>query len=167
MKLKKQKYNFENLDQFLSIIMDTELADLYYPSGKFLEKELEEAKNIDEIYLIKDEDINEDIGVLWFNKKGIFHAFPYLHLIVVKKEFQAKGYGRALLELFEKEALEDNGKSLIKNKVFLLVNEKNEKATKLYVGQGYKKQGELKGLYRKELKEYLMGKELKRYEGSI
>ncbi len=160
MKLKKQKYTISTLEKITGIIMETELGNLYYPSKKFLEKELLESQNLDEIYLIIDEEIQEEVGVLWFNKKGIFHAYPYLHLIVVKKELQDKGYGRALLDLFEAESLVDNGRTLIKNKAFLVVNEKNEKALKLYEKNGYEKQGELNGLYRKNLKEYLMSKDI-------
>ena len=60
------------------------------------------------------------------------------------------GIGKALLEAFESMAFE------ISNKVFLVVADFNPSAKRFYGAHGYRQVGEIPGLYRPGITEYLM-----------
>lgn len=93
------------------------------------------------------------IGFIWYLPEGAFHCHPYLHIVAVKEEYRGKGVGKELIGFFEELAF---GKS---DKIFLVVADFNLKSKGLYEKIGYRQVGELPGLYRRGITEYLMMKE--------
>jgi ribosomal protein S18 acetylase RimI-like enzyme len=94
------------------------------------------------------------LGFIWYILGGVFHSFPYLHIIAIKEEFRNLGIGRKLLDYFEQVI--SNGCS----KVFLVVADFNPKAKHLYKSIGYKEVGIIPNLYKNGVTEYLMMKEI-------
>lgn len=92
-------------------------------------------------------------GFFYFIPKGCFHSFPYLHLIAVKEEYRGKGIGQKLIDYYENIACADA------SKLFLVVAGFNPKAKSFYIRNGYQQVGEIPGLYRKGIIEYIMMKE--------
>lgn len=129
----------------------------YYPSYDFLVFSLIQGIKEDYIYIGITEN-NEPIATLWYQKKGAFHCFPYLHVIAVKESAQRHGYGKRFMEFFENEIMKEGNRKLLRTKAFLLVNTENQKAINMYDECGYKCIAELQGLYRKNITERLMMK---------
>lgn len=95
----------------------------------------------------------ECAGFFYLIPKGAFHSFPYLHIIAVKEKYRGKGIGTALLGYLEELAFETA------NKIFLVVADFNPDAKRFYEANGYRQAGEIPGLYRPGITEYLMMKE--------
>lgn len=91
-------------------------------------------------------------GFLWFIIDGIFHSFPYLHIIAVKEEARSHGIGKELLKFFEGFCLKAN------TKLSLVVADFNPKAKELYKQMGYIEIGYIPNLYRQGVNECLMMK---------
>lgn len=91
MKLTSTRVNQSNLQLFIDIIMSTELGRTYYPSDAYFKKEIEKAPDDDEMLLLTDGDSKELVGVLWINRRGAFHSFPFLHVIAIKENCQGQG----------------------------------------------------------------------------
>ena len=89
--------------------------------------------------------------------EGIFHSFPYLHMIAVKNEYQNQGIGTLLLDFFENDVLL-HGKNQMRTKVFLLVGDFNRTAEQIYQKRGYQEICQIEGLYRRTITEKLMMK---------
>jgi ribosomal protein S18 acetylase RimI-like enzyme len=98
----------------------------------------------------------ECVGFTYIIPKGAFHSFPYLHIIAIKKEYRDKGIGKALLDYSECIAFETA------DKLFLVVADFNPDAKRFYERNCYRQVGEISGLYRSGITEYLMVKELKK-----
>ena len=163
MKLLTTKINESNLQTFIDIIMSTELGTTYYPTEEFLRKEIMNSSKDDEMFIIASEVAKEDIGVLWFNRHGAFHSFPFLHVIAIKDRFQGQGYGKATMDRFEALCLMGpHGQNIPATKAFLLVNTGNEAAIKMYEGRGYVCVGEVPGLFRKRVNEKIMMKNIRK-----
>lgn len=146
----------QDLEECVDIIFNTEMGQKYYPTKKILLKEVEKGQNTDEFYVAKN-DKGEILGILWYQYVGMFHAFPYLHIIAVKRIYQNYGIGSELLDFFEEDVL-INGNNHIKTKIFLAVGDFNIKAEKLYLNRGYEKICEVKGLFRKDVTERILMK---------
>ena len=161
--LKPVEETEQDRNRFAQIIMSTTLGKTYYPNEAFLRHEIVNAPIEDERFLLADEETNENIGVLWINRRGAFHSFPFLHVIAIRSEYQGRGYGREAMKLFEELCLEDTtGKKVMRTKAFLLVNCDNSVAIRMYEQFGYDCVGEIKGLFRKRTDERIMMKELRR-----
>lgn len=89
--------------------------------------------------------------------EGMFHSFPYLHIVAVKDSLRGRGIGTQLLDAFERDALE-HSVTHMRAKVFLTVADYNEEAEALYVHRGYREVGKIPGLYRRHVTEKLMMK---------
>ena len=96
------------------------------------------------------------IGFTYIIPKGAFHSFPYLHIIAIKEEFRDQGVGKALLGFSERIASE------MADKLFLVVADYNPDAKRFYERNGYRQVGEIPGLYRPGITEYLMAKNLRK-----
>ena len=94
------------------------------------------------------------IGFTYIIPKGAFHSFPYLHIIAVKEEYRDRGIGKALLDYSERIAFE------MADKLFLVVADYNPDAKRFYERNDYQQFGEIPGLYRPGITEYLMAKNL-------
>ncbi len=93
------------------------------------------------------------VGFIWYLPKGAFHSFPYIHIVAVKAALRGSGVGRALMEHVEALAFQSA------NKVFLVVADFNPSAKRFYERNGYLQVGEIAGLYRDGIAEYIMMKE--------
>lgn len=143
----------EDWNRCADIIFDTEMGKKYYPTKDYVLKELEKSQNRDEIYVARNED-EKVHGILWYQQIGMFHTFPYLHIIAVDKDYQNKGIGSKLLDFFERQVLKEC-ENQIRTKIFLTVGDFNETAENVYVNRGYAKICEIKGLFRKNITEKL------------
>ncbi len=114
---------------------------------------LEEGFDKKEIYVAESDD-SEFIGFIWFQNRGIFNWFPYLHVLVVDPEHQNKGYGSLMLDFFENHCHQEYQAV----DYFLAVGDYNQKAISLYQKSGYNIVGPIKDLYIKGISEILMHK---------
>lgn len=134
-----------------SALKNSVLGTKYFSVEGSAGKALEEGFENEEIFLAFD---NKDncLGFVWVIMNGVFHSFPYLHIIAVKKEYRGMGIGRQLLRYIEELCFQNS------SKVFLVVADFNLEARKLYEAMGYREVGILPSLYRKGITEYLMMK---------
>ena len=79
--------------------------------------------------------------------------FYYLHLIAVKEEYRGQGIGRKLIDYLENVVCADA------HRLFLVVADFNPEAKRFYEKNGYRQVGEIPGLYREGITEYIMMKE--------
>ena len=98
----------------------------------------------------------ECVGFTYIIPNGVFHSFPYLHIIAVKEEYRNKGIGRTLLHYSENIAYE------MADKLFLVVADYNPDAKRFYERNGYQQVGKIPDLYRPGVTEYMMEKDLKK-----
>jgi ribosomal protein S18 acetylase RimI-like enzyme len=132
-------------------LVNSELGKRYFSEDESARKALEEGFDRDEIYIAIDNN-NNCKGFIWIIFNGIFHSFPYIHIIAVKSEYRGQGIGQLLLQFAEKECYEKN------SKLFLVVADFNPNAKRLYKKIGYSEVGKLPNLYRDGITEYLMMK---------
>ncbi|QHQ59882.1 GNAT family N-acetyltransferase [Anaerocolumna sedimenticola] len=129
----------------------SELGDKYFSDKEFTRKALEEGFEKDEIFIAVDKN-KKCLGFIWFIMNGIFHSFPYLHVIAVNEESRGQGIGKQLLIFFEDYCFKTC------SKVFLVVADFNPDAKRLYESIGYIEVGVIPGLYREGITEQLMMK---------
>lgn len=145
----------DDLEECTDIVFSSELGKKYYPKRDLLETEIRQGMKCDKMYVCKtEEEVPSVLGVVWYQPEGIFHSFPYLHMIAVKENYQNQGIGTALLDFFERDVLE-SGKNHIRTKIFLTVGDFNDHAEEIYRKRGYEKICEIPGLFRKKVSEKL------------
>lgn len=143
--------SIENINDCEDALVNSELGIRYFSKKGSARNALEKGFAKKEIYIAMD--INQNcIGFIWFIVDGIFHSFPYLHIIAVKQESRKQGIGKKLLKFFEDSCFKDY------NKLFLVVADFNPNAKKLYEKIGYVQVGTLPSLYREGITEHLMMK---------
>jgi ribosomal protein S18 acetylase RimI-like enzyme len=91
-------------------------------------------------------------GFVWCVPGGMFHGFPYIHIISVKEAYRNKGIGKKLMDFIETLLFES------RDKIFLIVANFNPNAKRFYERNGYVQVGEIPDLYKPEITEYLMMK---------
>lgn len=132
-------------------LVNSELGRRYFSEKESARKALQEGFAKGEIYIALD--VSEGCkGFIWFILDGIFHSFPYLHIIAVKQESRNSGIGKKLLQFFEDICFKDYGK------LFLVVADFNPDAKMLYEKVGYIQVGTIPSLYRNGITENLMMK---------
>ena len=151
--------NPEDLSQCIDILFVPEIGQLYFPKRELLEAELKKSMLSDCVFVDKSMDGNTIQGVIWYQREGLFHTFPYLHMIAVHDDCKHKGVGSILMDYFEQDSLR-YGKNKMRTKVFLLVNELNTNAQKFYLNRGYEEVGRLDSLFRKGVTEKLFMKKV-------
>jgi ribosomal protein S18 acetylase RimI-like enzyme len=145
------KGNIEYINACEEALVNSELGRRYFSNKGSAKKALEEGFAKGEIYIALD--ANEECkGFIWFIVNGIFHAFPYLHIIAVKEDIRNSGIGKKLLEFFEEVCFKDY------TKLFLVVADFNPEAKRLYEKVGYVEVGIIPSLYRLGITEHLMMK---------
>lgn len=144
--------------ELAGLLFASELGSKYYPMEALLESAMEEAFDRDCIYRIEYEE--ETAGILWFQETGAFHMFPYLHMLCLREEFRGKGLGRQAMAFLEEQALCAGGRRRLKSRIFLTVGEWNTGAQKFYESLGYRELCVLPDLYRKNIAEHLLEKEV-------
>lgn len=150
----------DDLQRCSKILEQSELGQKYFvnSNGEFICKELlKEGFDNNEIHISKINDSSEIIGFSWIQPRGMFHWFPFLHVVVISKKYQGMGYGRRHMEHFESLC----SKEYKVDKAFLIVSEDNERAIGLYQHLGYKNIGNIPSLFIKDIDEVLMYKDIK------
>ena len=132
-------------------LVNSELGKRYFLELGSARKSLEEGFRKNEIYVAVD-DNNNCKGFIWVILNGIFHSFPYIHIIAVKSENRGQGIGKLLLRFVENNCFKRY------SKLFLVVAEFNPNAKRLYESIGYSEIGDIPNLYRKGISECLMMK---------
>lgn len=132
-------------------LVNSELGKRYFSEKGSARKSLEEGFSKGEIYVAINND-NDCKGFVWVVLNGIFHSFPYLHIIAVKSENRGQGIGKILLKFVEDVYCKNN------SKLFLVVADFNPDAKRLYESMGYSVIGDIPNLYRNGITECLMMK---------
>ncbi|MFZ5966412.1 MAG: GNAT family N-acetyltransferase [Bacillota bacterium] len=146
------KAEMEHLNDCAIALQNSDLGRVYFPQQNKAIQAINEGITKQEI-LVGLDSKGLFLGFIWFIRNGAFHSFPYLHIIAVKEEFRNLGIGKELLGYFEKVIAQSS-------KVFLVVADFNPKAKQLYEKCGYIEVGVIPNLYKREVTEYLMMKEL-------
>lgn len=149
MEMKIIKGTHENLKDCEEILLNSDLGKYYFTVDGSARKAIEEGLESGTLYVVLLQ--GACVGFMYYMPNGAFHSFPYLHLIVVKEECRGNGIGEKFLAYFEHIA--------DKNKYFLVVGDFNSNAKKFYERNGYRQVGEMPGLYRENITEFLMMKE--------
>ncbi len=148
-----------SLEECSAILEESDLGQKYFVNNKgdYIGRELlEEGFNNNEISVLQVGEDSETVGFSWIQARGIFHWFPFLHVVAVSKKYRKLGYGSMLMEHFESLCRTDY-KS---DKAFLVVANKNIIAKGLYQRLGYKEVGSIPNLYIENADEVLMYKEI-------
>jgi ribosomal protein S18 acetylase RimI-like enzyme len=145
------KGNMDYINDCEDALVNSELGIRYFSEKGSARKALEEGFAKEEIYIAIDNSHNCR-GFMWFILGGMFHSFPYLHIVAVKQESRKHGIGKKLLKFFEDICFKDH------TKLFLVVADFNPDAKVLYERIGYIEVGAIPNLYREGITEYLMMK---------
>ena len=132
-------------------LVNSELGIRYFSKTGSARNALVEGFAKEEIYIAMDNNQNYK-GFMWIILDGIFHSFPYLHIVAVNQERRNQGIGKKLLNFFEDSYLIDF------SKIFLVVADFNPDAKRLYEKNGYIQVGTIPNLYMEGITEYLMMK---------
>lgn len=159
MKMAIERVSAEELNQCSDILFVPEIGQLYFPKKEMLQEELEKSMDWDCVYADKSPDGETIQGVIWYQREGLFHSFPYLHMIAVRSDCRHQGIGNRLMEFFEQDSLR-GGKNKMRTKAFLLVSDFNSNAQKFYLSRGYEEMGRLDSLFRKGVAEKLLMKQV-------
>jgi ribosomal protein S18 acetylase RimI-like enzyme len=151
MKMTIIKGSIEYINDCEDALVNSELGKRYFSQKGSARKALQEGFAKGEIYIALDA-CESCKGFIWFILDGIFHSFPYLHIIAVKQESRNQGIGKKLLKFFEDNCFKDY------SKLFLVVADFNPDAKILYEKIGYIQVGTIPSLYREGITEHLMMK---------
>jgi ribosomal protein S18 acetylase RimI-like enzyme len=149
MEIKIVKGNMDYINDCEDALLNSELGKRYFTEKGRAKRSLEEGIENGEIYIAID-DNNNCKGFIWLILNGIFHSFPYIHIIAVKEENRNQGIGKKLLDFAEDICFKDY------TKLFLVVGDFNLRAKKLYEKIGYSEIGDIPNLYRDGITECLM-----------
>lgn len=145
------KGSIEYINDCEDSLVNSELGKRYFSQKGSARKALQEGFAKGEIYIALD--ASECCkGFIWFILDGIFHSFPYLHIIAVKQESRNQGIGKKLSKFFEDSCFKDY------SKLFLVVADFNPDAKILYEKIGYIQVGIIPSLYREGITEHLLMK---------
>ena len=146
-----RKGTLQHLSDCEQALLDSELGRRYFENDGSGGKAILEGLEQENLYVALSKDIC--VGFFYCIPNGCFHSFPYLHLIVVKKEYRDKGIGKKLIDFAENVVCKNAGR------IFLVVADFNPEAKYFYERNGYKQVGKMPSLYRTGITEYLMMKE--------
>jgi ribosomal protein S18 acetylase RimI-like enzyme len=132
-------------------LVDSELGRRYFSEKGSALCALEQGFCNNEILVAIDSN-NNCLGFVWVISNGIFHSFPYIHIIAVKNNYRGQGIGQLLLHYVEELYFKSH------SKLFLVVADFNPDAKRLYESIGYSVIGDIPDLYRKGITECLMMK---------
>lgn len=149
-----RKASIDYLEKCAQILEKSELGQMYFTNniGKYIGNHLlQEGFDKQEIYVaLKD---NECIGFIWLQLNGIFHWFPYIHIVIVDSDYQGKGVARELMDFAQELSRQDHS-----DRVFLMVGDYNKNAISAYVHMGYTQVGSVPSLFVKGVDELIMMK---------
>ncbi|HBI86243.1 MAG TPA: hypothetical protein DDX71_08195 [Ruminococcus sp.] len=148
-----------DMDACCEMLAESRLGEVYYPSRKMIADALEKAVSQDS-FLVAVNSADEPVGFIWYQARGMFHSFPYLHMIVVRSDQQHTGIGRKLMQTYEQDSLRLLG--ALRTKAYLLVADFNDRAFEIYRKNGYELINQFDGLFRRNVNERLMVKTITR-----
>ena len=151
METKIVKGNISFINECEDALLNSKLGEKYFSEIGSARKTLEEGFSKGEIYVAIDSD-NNCKGFVRVILDGIFHAWPYIHIITVKSEYRGQGIGKTLLKFVEDVIFKNY------EKLFLVVSDFNSDARRLYESIGYTPIGEIPNLYKNGITECLMMK---------
>ena len=137
------------------MLAESRLGTVYYPNRNMIADALDKAV-IQDNFLVAADQTDRPVGFIWFEARGMFHAFPYLHMIVVRSDQQHTGIGRQLMQAYEQASLRLLG--ALRTKAYLLVADFNDRAFEIYRKNGYELINQFDGLFRRNVNERLMVK---------
>jgi ribosomal protein S18 acetylase RimI-like enzyme len=152
------KGSINHINDCEDALVNSELGKRYFSEKRSARKSLEDGFSKGEIYVAIDND-NNCKGFVWVISNGIFHSFPYIHIIAVKSENRGQGIGKILLKFVEDVYYKND------LKLFLVVADFNPDAKRLYERMGYSVIGDIPNLYRNGITECLMMKSKVQEEG--
>ena len=140
----------KHLEDCKQALLNSELGRKYFANEGNAEKAILEGLEQGTLYVALVDGVC--VGFIWYLPKGAFHGFPYIHIVSVNEMHRCKGIGRQLMNFAEELAFADA------DKIFLVVADFNPAARRFYEKAGYRQVGEIPGLYRAGITEYLMVK---------
>ena len=146
------KAQMQHSEDCQAALLNSRLGQVYFASPEKARAAITEGITKEELFVAIDE-TGACLGFIWYILNGAFHSFPYLHIVAVKEAARGVGIGKALLSFFEQAVFPGS------SKVFLVVADFNPEAKRLYERLGYRQVGEIPGLYKEGVTEYLMMKE--------
>jgi ribosomal protein S18 acetylase RimI-like enzyme len=146
------KADRQHAEDCQAALQNSRLGEVYFPTQEKARAAISEGITKGELFVALDE-TGACLGFIWYILNGAFHSFPYLHIVAVKEACRGLGIGQALMAYFEESVFAGC------SKVFLVVADFNPEAKRLYERLGYRQVGEIPGLYKEGVTEYLMMKE--------
>lgn len=156
MDIRIEKADQSRLGDCASILEGSELGRRYFADadGRYIGEELlREGFEKGEVSVALDEG-GACLGFAWIQLNGIFHWFPFLHVVAVREDLRGCGIGSLLMERFERAAFVEDRSP----KAFLMVADFNAEAIALYERRGYERVGAVPGLFLPGVDEILMMK---------
>lgn len=151
MKIEIIKGSMNYISDCEKALVNSELGRRYFSKEGTARKALEEGFAKDEIYIAIDNSRNCK-GFIWCILDGIFHSFPFLHIIAVNEEDRKHGIGKKLLKFLEDMCFKNY------TKLFLVVADFTPEAKMLYEKIGYIEVGSIPNLYKEGITHSLMMK---------
>ncbi|HRY72947.1 MAG TPA: GNAT family N-acetyltransferase [Spirochaetia bacterium] len=150
------KADLSRLGDCASILEGSELGRRYFcdARGRYIGGELlREGFEKEEVSVALGGD-GACLGFAWIQPRGIFHWFPFLHVVAVRADLRGRGIGGKLMDLFERAAFVEERSPM----AFLMVADFNAEAIALYGKRGYERVGAVPGLFLPGVDEILMMK---------
>ena len=94
-----EKGSLKYLHDCIRALADSELGRQYFSAEASAERAIQEGLDQGTLYVALVQGIC--VGFAWYLPNGVFHGFPYLHIIAVSAECRGKGIGRALMGFVE------------------------------------------------------------------
>lgn len=151
MVIKIKKGSYEYFSDCVEALFYSDIGTTYFGNEEKCKNAIKEGIEQGTLYVALIDGVCA--GFIWYLPKGVFHSFPYLHIISIKAAYRGKGIGKKMIQFIENITFADS------NKIFLVVGDFNPDAKHLYERIGYHQVGELPNLYKKGVTEYLMMKE--------
>lgn len=143
----------KDVDECVDLIFRSVLGKKYYPKREMLYDKVRLGIEQDCFFAAWDED-GQLMGILWYQPEGMFHSFPYVHMLAVDEKYQHQGIGTKLMDFLEKDVLTRGG-SRIRTKLFLVTADFTPVAEQMYIDRGFEKLCEIPGLFRRNVTEKL------------
>ncbi len=148
-----EKATMDRIDECQEVFLNSALFELY-KRDDCIQKWVREGVERGEVYIAVSSQ-NEVIGYMWIEWTGFVGTYPYLALFGVKKKYRGEGVGRALIRIYKGLC-----KELGYKKCTMFVSKPNVRARKLYMSEGFRKCGEVKGFVFPDIDECIMIKDL-------
>ena len=146
--------NMDRWDEYIAVFYNSPLYDRYFKGTDALQKLLEKA--------IKDGNVvsaetssGEIVGVMVYERKGMFAELPYLALLGVKDGYRGQAIGSRLLDVYVNICRKTGV-----NKCFICVSHFNPRAWALYQRKGFQPVVLIPDLIRPGINEWLLMKQL-------